>query len=45
MIVALFLLLILLVVAAAGVFGVDSREGGDRASRGSGPFHPDRRFD
>jgi hypothetical protein len=41
----LFLLLILLVVTAAGVWGVDSRDGGDWSSPGAGPFRSERRFD
>jgi len=40
-----WLLLILLVVTAVDVWGVDSREGGDRSSRGAGAFSRQRRFD
>ena len=35
-----WLLLILFVVTVAGVWGVDSREGGDRSSRGAGGVQP-----
>jgi hypothetical protein len=41
----LFILLILLAVTAAGVWGADSRQGGDWSSRRSTPFHHERRFD
>lgn len=39
------LLLTVLVVTAAGMWGEDSREGGDRCYRGSTPFRPERRID
>ena len=45
MIAVAFVLLIALVVTAAGVWGVDSREGGDWSSRDSAASRPERRFD
>ena len=45
MIAVLLILLILLVVTAAGVWGADSRQGGDWSSHGSTPSRQDRRFD
>lgn len=45
MIAVLFLLLILLVVTAAGVWGVDSRDGADWSPREPGALRPGRRFD
>ena len=45
MIAVAVIMVILLVVTAAGAWGVDSREPGDWSSNGVGPFDRERDFD